>query len=79
MKIGEDLQAIWHQLEPTELTAKWLISELVAELIPPEEFLTRLLRGFGTAEKIGWIAAWLHLYLPYLAASGKSPHTGASS
>jgi hypothetical protein len=69
VKIGDDLlgEAIWHRLEPSELAAKWLISELVADINRPEEFLSRLLRVYRTAEKVGWVAAWLYLYLPYLA------------
>lgn len=68
-KIEEDMfgAAIWHHLELTEVAAKWMISQLVAELNQPDDFLPRLLRVFPKAEKIGWIAAWLGLYLPYIS------------
>jgi hypothetical protein len=77
VKIGEDMhgEAIWHRLDAAELCFKWLISQLVAELNKPDEYLVRLLRVFNTAQQLGWAASWLNVYLPFLATR---PRPGGS-
>lgn len=68
VKVAEDMygEAIWHHLEATELAVKWLLSQIVADLNPPEEFLPRLSRVYELAERVGWMEGWLNVYLPYL-------------